>query len=99
MTYIANNWSSILQVAGGCFEIAGALFLANRYLNVPLYQVPRLILRGLRKQKAGGAPKIIYDLSEEFIPLSIRGIFCLCIGFVLQAAPSMVNLIKPIIEE
>ena len=96
MLYIANNWGSILQVVGGVCEILGALFLANRYLNVRLLHVPKLILRSLRPYNKGDVARVVYDFSNERIRLSIRGIFLLCLGFIFQAMPAAISLLKPV---
>jgi hypothetical protein len=76
-----------------CFEIIGALMLANRYLNMPWWARGRVLFSAIYYGKRAREAAAIADMSAERSKIVLRGLGFLCVGFILRTLPSIAELL------
>ena len=94
MSFLEAHWQELSHLVGLVFEVAGTWLLASRYVNVPVWQVPAMLVTALwRGETAKDAAQIGDDLVRERGINIIQGLAFLLVGFVLRSLPVIVALI------
>lgn len=90
MDIFFQKWPDIFQIAGAILAIVGTFLMANRYLNIRLYQIPRQMILSLVGR--GTVLSQVATWTKEDNLKTIRGLTLIAIGFVLQMATNCYSL-------
>lgn len=90
---------NLLDVVGATLEVIGGLYLANRYLSrIKLRQIPWSIITVIWKGEPSEDMAFMAEISEELPIQSLKGIFCLILGFIVRSSPHIFYLLKYIFD-
>ena len=93
MSFLKDHWKELSHLAGLVFEIAGTWLLASRYVKVPVWQVPLVLLTAFwRGEYAKDAAIIGEKLAKERGINILQGLTFLLIGFSLRSVTAIADL-------
>jgi hypothetical protein len=93
MIHLRETWPHLLYLLGMVFEFIGVFFMASRYTNVYLTQIPTVMISSLWRGDAARDASDISDLTKEKALSILQGLSFLVVGFILRTAPAIVALI------
>ncbi len=94
INYAITHWRPAVYLLGMSFEIIGALMLANRYLNMPLWARLPVVISAIYYGKRAKQAEAIAYLSDERGRVALRGLGFLVIGFIFRSLPSLAELLN-----
>jgi hypothetical protein len=84
---------NLLELLGELFELAGSLYLVNRYMvRRPRIRTLRFLLLALFSLKRAELMARIGQNTPEKHAKTIRGIALICLGFFLKTLPHLYNV-------
>jgi hypothetical protein len=92
MSWLVDHWAHLCEVAGVALEVTGVLLMANTYTRVLPRQVPYVLVSALWRGRTAREAASIVHLVQEKVTASLQGLACMCLGFMLKALPSVVQI-------
>jgi len=84
-----------LIISGLIIEILGVLCMANGYLSViRIHQIPWVLFKCVFNNRTAHGVGVVAPISEEDIGLILKGLAFLALGFILQSAGTLLQVIN-----
>ena len=84
---------NVVQLCGIILEIIGVLFMANYFLQIRWYQIPKVVLTSFYRSGSGKSASVISDFTPEDKLTSLQGLSFLFLGFLIQGIAIIISLL------